>query len=77
MSNQVIIYGLMGVCALFVIVILAYIILMKRMNKSHDGIKTRNTNKNIFSRRNISKTIYGIYKNTRHKKIPCKTKKKT
>lgn len=34
MSNQIIMYGLMGIVALFVIVIIAYIVLMKRMNKS-------------------------------------------
>ena len=34
MSNEVIMYGLMAVAGLFLIVIIAYIILMKRMNKA-------------------------------------------
>ncbi len=34
MSNEVIMYGLMAVAGLFLIVIIAYIILMKRMNRS-------------------------------------------
>lgn len=34
MSNQVIVYGLLAVVVLFLIVIIAYVILMKRMNKS-------------------------------------------
>lgn len=34
MSNQIIMYGLIGIAALFAIIIVLYIILMKRMNKS-------------------------------------------
>ena len=34
MSNDIIVYGLMAVAALFLIVIIAYVILMKRMNHS-------------------------------------------
>lgn len=34
MSNEIIIYGLMGIAILFFAVIIAYVILMKRMNKS-------------------------------------------
>ena len=34
MSNDMILYGLIGVVGIFLVVIIAYIILMKRMNKS-------------------------------------------
>lgn len=34
MSNQLMLYGLLGIAGLFVIVIIAYVILMKRMNRS-------------------------------------------
>ncbi len=34
MSNNVIIYGLMGIAGLFLLVIIAYLILMKRMNRA-------------------------------------------
>ena len=34
MSNDIMIYGLIGVAGLFAIVIITYIILMQRMNKA-------------------------------------------
>ena len=64
MSNQVIIYGLMGVCALFVIVILAYIILMKRMNKSdvkHMMALKQGTQTKTFSADVIYQKLYMVY----------------
>lgn len=64
MSNQVIMYGLMGIAALFAIVIIVYIILMKRMNKSDVkqamALKA-GTDTNNFSMDVIYQKLYMIY----------------
>ena len=64
MSNNIIIYGLMGVAALFVIVIITYIILMKRMNRSDVkqamALKV-GTESNKFSSDVIYQKLYMIY----------------
>ena len=64
MSNQVIIYGLIGIAALFAIVIIVYIILMKRMNKSDVkqamALKV-GTDANNFSMDVIYQKLYMIY----------------
>ena len=64
MSNDLIIYGLMGVAGLFVIVIITYIILMKRMNRSDVkqamALKV-GTESNNFSSDVIYQKLYMIY----------------
>ena len=64
MSNQVIMYGLIGIAALFAIVIIVYIILMKRMNKSDVkqamALKV-GTDTNNFSMDVIYQKLYMIY----------------
>lgn len=64
MSSQMIMYGLLAVVGLFVLVIIAYVILMKRMNKSdvrqamalRSGTKSQN-----FSADVIYQKLYMIY----------------
>lgn len=64
MSNQVIMYGLIGIAALFAIVIIVYIILMKRMNrldvKQAMALKA-GTDTNNFSMDVIYQKLYMIY----------------
>ncbi len=64
MSTQVILYGLLAVVALFVIVIIAYIILMKRMNNS-DIKKAMSlkagTESRTFSADVIYQKLYMVY----------------
>lgn len=64
MSNQVIIYGLIGIAALFAVVIIVYIILMKRMNrldvKQAMALKA-GTDTNNFSMDVIYQKLYMIY----------------
>ena len=64
MSNQLMLYGLLGIAGLFVIVIIAYVILMKRMNRSDvrqamalkAGVETKG-----FSADVIYQKLYMIY----------------
>lgn len=64
MSNQMIIYGLLAVVGLFVLVIIAYVILMKRMNKSDVrqamALKSGTESKS-FSADVIYQKLYMIY----------------
>lgn len=64
MSNQVIIYGLIGIAVLFAIVIVVYIILMKIMNKSdvkQAMVLKVGTDINNFSMDVIYQKLYMIY----------------
>ena len=64
MSSQMIIYGLLVVVGLFLIVIAAYVILMKRMNKSdvRQAMALRSgTQSNSFSADVIYQKLYMIY----------------
>ena len=64
MSSQMIMYGLLAVVGLFVLVIIAYIILMKRMNKSDVrqamALKSGTESKS-FSADVIYQKLYMIY----------------
>ncbi len=64
MSNQIIIYGLMGITGLFVIIVLAYIILMKRMQNADVqaamALKKGNET-NAFSAEVIFQKLYMLY----------------
>ena len=64
MSNQVIMYGLIGIATLFAIVIIVYIILMKRMNKSdvkQAMVLKAGTDTNNFSMDVIYQKLYMVY----------------
>lgn len=64
MSNQIIIYGLIGVAVLFAIVIITYMILMKRMNKldvKQAMALKAGTDTNNFSADVIYQKLYMIY----------------
>ena len=81
MDNQIIMYGLGAILGIFVIVVLAYLILMKKMRNSdvQKAMKLRaGTEENAFSADVIYQKLYMLYiKTPFFKKIFNKSKKKT
>ena len=79
MTNEIIKYMLFAVMGLFGVVVIAYIILMKRMNKE-DAKKERELKAGVettkFSMEVVYQIIYNIHQNTRSKKVFSETKKK-
>ena len=49
MDNQVIMYGLIGIFAIFVLIVVAYLVLMKKM-RSSDDIHKNTSYKKIFNK---------------------------
>lgn len=64
MSNQTILYFMAGTVALFLIVVIAYVILRKKMGKSEmrkmKELQEGTKEKKILIRRNLSKIVSNI-----------------
>ena len=79
MSNNMIYYVMGGTVVAFVIIIIAYVILSKKMQKSeYKRIQKlqQGTKESNFSTEILFQKLYLTYKNTISKKICIKTKKK-
>lgn len=81
MSNQMLMYMMIGIGVLFAIIVLAYILISKKLNSSEtrEIQKLRQgTQAKKFTAEVLYQKLYVIYrKNTIYKKVFIKNKKKT